>query len=179
MPSTLFNLDAANLFVGDDDPTRSQFLALKSIKIPGLEEQTKEHTGGGAIATLSLGMRVFKVSPLTFTLEGPNPDVLPSFMSPAAARKKYTIRGNVRDVRTHDDIELRAIVEGRMTKIEISEYKKDDGITSDYEINEITFYHLFFKGAEKIYYEFFSGPAGLRIDGAPALQGVARNLGIA
>lgn len=178
MPNTLFNLDSANLFIGDDDPTESQFLALKTVKIPGMEEQTKDHMGGGAVASIKLGMRSFTIAPLAFSLEGYNPTVMPRFMPAGAARIKYTIRGNIRDIRTHEDIPLKAIVEGRMTKAEISEFKKDDGISSDYEINEILFYHLYFGAAEKIYFDYFAGPNGLRIDAVSTLQGVSRNLGL-
>jgi phage tail tube protein FII len=178
MAGTLFNLDSANLFAGDDDPSDSQFLVLKTVKIPALEEQTKEHLGGGAVSSIMLGMRHFKIAPLTFTLEGFNPTIMPRFMPAGAARIKYTIRGNIRDIRTHEDIPLKAIVEGRMTKSEISEFKKDDGASTDYEINEILFYHLFFGKDEKIYFDYFSGPNGLRMDGVSVLDNVARNLGL-
>lgn len=178
MAQTLYNLDTANMFVGDDDPTNSLFLALKTVKLPGLEEQTKEHLGGGAMASVRLGMRSFQLGALSFTLEGVNPDVMPRFM-PATGRIKYTIRGNIRDIRSHDDIPLRAIVEGRMTKVDMSEFKKDDGVTTDYEISEMLFYHLYFGSQEKIYFDYFSGPNGLRIDGISPVQNVARNLGLA
>lgn len=178
MPATLYNLDAANLFVGDDDPTDSQFLALKSVKIPSMEEQTKEHMGGGAIASIDLGMRSFKIAPLTFSLEGFNPTVITRFMPAGPARIKYTVRGNIRDVRTHEDIALKAIVEGRMTKAEVSEFKKDDGITTEYEIKEILFFHLFFGGDEKVYFDYWAGPNGLRMDNVSVLAGPARNLGL-
>jgi phage tail tube protein FII len=179
MPATLYNLDAMNLFVGDDDPTDSQFLTMQNVKIPGLEEQTKEHAGGGAISSIDLGMRYFKIAPLTFTLQGFNPTVMPRFMPAGAQRIKYTARGNIRDVRTHDDIALKAIVEGRMTKVEISDFKRDDGVTTEYEIKEILFYQLFIGDAEKIYFDYWAGPSGLRMDGNLILGGMARNLGLA
>lgn len=176
--STIYNVDTANLFIGDDDPTDSQFLVLKNIKIPSLEEKTKEHAGGGATAAITLGMRSFKLGALTFSLEGFNPNVLPRFMPVGTGRIKYTIRANVRDVRTHEDIPLKAIVEGRMTKVEMSDFKKDEGISNEYEINEMLFYHLFFGPQEKIYFDYWSGPRGLRIDGVSPLDQVARNIGL-
>jgi phage tail tube protein FII len=178
MSATLYNLDSANLYVGDDDPSDSQFLTLKTVKVPALEEQTKEHLGGGAIASIDMGMRYFKIAPLTFSLEGFNPTIMPRFMPGGAARIKYTVRGNIRDIRTHDDIALKAIIEGRMTKSEISEFKRDDGISADYEIKEILFYHLFFGKDEKIYYDYWAGPNGIRMNGASVLDNVARNLGL-
>jgi phage tail tube protein FII len=178
MAATIFNMDSANLFVGDDDPTNSQFLVLRNIKFPSLEEATKDHDGGGAVGTLTMGMRKLEALSLPFQLEGFNPSVMNKFM-PITGRTKYTIRGNMRDIRDHTDKEIRAVIEGRMTRAEMSEFSKDDGINTDYEIREIVFYELFADGDEKFYYDYFSGPKGVRVDGQEIFPVVARNLGLA
>lgn len=177
MASTLFHMDAANLFVGDDDPRNSQFQVLRNIKIPALTEKTKDHTGGGAMATVELGMAVFEAFTLDFSLEGFNPEVM-KYVG-IRSRQKFTVRGNIRDIRTHEDKELRAIVEGKMVKYEPSQFERDSGMTSDYQIKEIMFYHLYFAGAEKVYFDYMAGPAGVRIDGIPVFDNMARNLGLA
>jgi len=177
MAATLFNMDSANLFVGDDDPSNSQFLTLKNIKVPSITEKTKEHTGGGASASIELATGIIEAPTLTFGLEGFNPDVMTRVLQ--QSRLKYTVRGNIRDVRSHEEIPLRAIVQGKMTKYEPSQFEKDSGMSSDYEIKEIVFYHLFFNNQEKIYFDYFAGPAGLRINGIPVQQARARNLGLA
>lgn len=177
MAGTIFNMDSANLFVGDDDPTNSQFLTLKNVKIPGIIEKTKEHTGGGASASIELGTGIIQAPVLTFSLEGVNPDVMTKILQPQ--RLKYTIRGNIRDLRTHDEIPLRAIVQGKMVKYESSQFEKETGMSTDYEIKEIVFYHLYFNNREKIYFDYFSGAAGIRIDGVATQQARARNLGLA
>ncbi|WP_378952052.1 phage major tail tube protein [Mesorhizobium sp. ANAO-SY3R2] len=179
MSSPLYNLDAANMFVGDDDPGESLYTILKSVKFFGLEEATKDHLGGGAVTNIKLGMRAYTLSPIAFTLEGLAPNVQKRIMPVGAQRIKYTIRGNVRDIRSHDDIPLRCVVEGRMTKAEISEFERDKGVSSSYEINEMLFYHLHLGAEEKFYFDYWAGPNGLRIDGVPVLQGMARNLGLA
>lgn len=179
MPATIFHMDSANLFVGDDDPTNSQFLVIKDIKLPTQEEETKEHKGGGAAATVELGLRHFMPFTLGFNLEGYTPDVINKFMASGAAQLRYTVRGNIRDVRTHKDIELKAIIGGRMTKADIGEFKRDDGIGTEYEIKEVMFYQRFFDGNEEFYFDYFAGMAGVRIDGLPKFGDVARNLGLA
>ena len=45
--SSLYILEAANLFCGDHDPTASKHLALQELKLPALEEMTQDHMPGG------------------------------------------------------------------------------------------------------------------------------------
>ena len=177
MSSTIRHLDAANLFVGDDDPTNSLFLILKNVKLPSLEEVTKEHMGGGAVAGIELGMRAIQPLKFPFQLEGFNPEQISRFM-PGSGRIKYTMRGNIRDIRDHTDLEVKAVIEGRMTKVEMSEFEKEKGINTDYEIKEVAFYSLFYNGVEKFYFDYFSGPAGVRMDGQPMFPALSRNLGL-
>jgi len=172
-------MDMANLFVGDDDPSNSLFHVIKNIKFPSLEETTKEHMGGGAVVGLEIGMRSIKPVNLTFQVEGMAPDTSARFMPANPARIKYTVRGNMRDLKTHEDLEVRAIVEGRMTKVEYSEFDRDKGMTTDYEIKEVFFYSLHIGGIERLYFDYWAGPSGIRIDGATRYQAVARNLGLA
>jgi phage tail tube protein FII len=178
MSATILTMDTANLFVGDDDPTNSQFLTLRNIKLPALEEMTKDHTGGGAMGSISIGQRLFQSLTASFQLEGFNPDVLTKFM-PVTGRTKYTIRGNIRDLRDHTDTEIRAVLDGRMTRVEMSEFSRDNGINTDYEIKEVMLYSLHFGQSEKIYFDYFSGPKGVRVDGQLVFPAVARNLGLA
>lgn len=177
MASDIIILDAANLFMGDDDPSNSQHLTLKSAKMPTVEEKTKEHTPGGGFADLTLGMRSFSITPMTFQLEGFNPDAVSRFM-PVANRTRYTLRGNTRSLRTSIDTPIIAVIEGRMTKMEMSEFKKDDGLMTDYEIKEIIFFSLHYGTTEKLYFDILSGPRGLRIDGVNPLAALAANLGL-
>jgi uncharacterized protein len=175
MASTILHMNAANIFVGDEDPTKSLHLVIKNVKLPSLDEMTKEHAGGGAPMKMQLGMGMLESLALTFNLEGFTPDVMTSFMG--LGRKKYTIRGNIRDVREHTDTEVKAIVEGRMVKAEMGDFTRDNGIDSSYEIREVAFYSLYFGQQEKLYVDFFGGPNGVRVDGQAIFSRVARNLG--
>lgn len=176
MSKTIFNLDTANLFVGDDDPDNSQFLTLSGVKIPMLEESTRTVNPGGGVVAMDIGMRKITISPLTFKLAGLNPDVMPKFMT--NRRIKYTIRANVSNVRTQEDIPLVATIEGRMVKVDLSEFRKDGEVDSDYEIKEIVHYMLKLGDQEQYYLDAFAGPAGVRINGVQVFRDVARNIGL-
>lgn len=175
MASTIYHMDSANLFIGDEDPTNSLYLVLKNIKLPGLEEIKKEHLGGGALGKVSMGMGAIEALVMTFNLDGFTPDVLSRFMSPLG-RLNYTIRGNVRDFFEQKDIEVKAILQGRMTKVEMSEFDRDKGLDTSYEITENVHYELYFDGQEKIYFDLRTGR--MRIDGVEVNRQRNINLGI-
>lgn len=176
MAATILNLDTANLFLGDDDPDDSQFLALSSVKLPNLEEAVKEHTPGGGVGTIEIPMRKLNAIALTFSLMGMAPDALSMFM--AARRQNYTVRGNMFDLASQNDIPVVGVVFGRMTKVEVSDFKKDDGVSTDYEIKGVMRYRLTIGGREKFFYDALQGPRGVRIDGVNPFARVARNIGL-
>lgn len=179
MASTIHHLDMANIFVGDDDPTKSVYLTLKNFKLPSLEETTKDHTGGGAVMGITVGMALIQAPTFTFQLEGLNPHIDERFLPGIQRRITYTVRGNVSDLRDHRDIEVKAIIEGRMTKVEMSDFDREKGTTTDYEIKEVVYYALYFDGEEEWYFDYFSGAAGVRRKGSPMFPNKARNLGLA
>ena len=174
--STLMQLDTVNLFVGDADPDKSEYLALKGFKIPSLEENTKEHKPGGGVVGFKIGMRSINALSFSFSLEGINPGPMNKFMT--TRRENYTFRGNMTNVRTQEDIPVLGVVHGRMTKIETSEFKKDDGVGMDYEINEVVRYRLVIGREEKYFFDAFGGPGAIRIDGKSLFRNVARNIGL-
>lgn len=175
--STIYNLDSANLFTGDDDPTHSQYLVMSSVKFPPLEEETKEFKPGGGAMSIEIGMKSIKALTLGFKLFGVQPRVLNNFMKDN--KDHYTIRGNLFDVKNQVDLKLVCVVHGRMVKVDMGEYKKGDGVETDYEIKEITKYKLHVDGDEKLYADFFGGPGAFRVNGRPIFRRAARNLGLA
>lgn len=175
MAQTILNMDLAALFIGDDNPVNSQALTLKSVKIPGLEEATKNHNPGGGVLAIDIGMKKINAPMFTFKLAGMQPDVMPRFMT--SRRQNYTLRGNLFDLATQEDKPCIAVINGKMTKVETSEFQKDDGVDTDYEIREIVKYILTIDNAEKYYLDFFLGAAGVRVDGVPLFGAAARNLG--
>ncbi len=177
MANTLYIMDAAALFLGDADPTDAEIVTIKSVKIPALKEKTKSHMGGGATMEINLGMRALDPLEFSFKLEGFNPKAMSQLM-PVAGTLKYTVRGNVRDVKAGLDIGVRAIVNGRMTSYEPGEFSRDQGMESDYMFAEIMGYQLFLNDVEKFYFDYFGGPLGVRVDGEQIFRGQARNLGL-
>lgn len=174
--STIYNLDSANLFTGDDDPNHSQFLVIETIKFPALEEATKEFKPGGGVMSIELGMKNIKPLTLGFKLAGLQPRVMGQFMKDT--KDNYTIRGNLFDAKTQENLKVVGVVFGRMVKTDLGEFKKEDGVSTDYEIKEITKYKLHVDGDEKYYFDFFAGPAGVRVNGRKIYNRVARNLGL-
>jgi len=174
--STIYNLDSANLFTGDDDPDHSQYLVINNIKFPALEEETKEFKPGGGVMGIEIGMKSIKSLTLGFNLFGIQPRVLKQFMK--EGKEHYTIRGNLFDVKKQEDLKVVCVVHGRMVKVDLGDFKKGDGVESDYEIKEITKYKLHVDGDEKLYFDFFAGPAGVRINGEKVFRRAARNLGL-
>jgi P2 family phage contractile tail tube protein len=174
--STIYNLDSANLFTGDDDPNKSEFLVIETIKWPSLEEATKEVKPGGGAMSIDLGMKSMKQLTLGFKLFGLQPRVMGKFMK--ADKDHYTIRGNLFDVKAQENLKVVGVVFGRMVKADMGEFKKEDGVSTDYEIKEITKYKLHVDGDEKYYFDFFAGPAGVRVNGNKIFNRAARNLGL-
>ncbi|WP_420408705.1 phage major tail tube protein [Hoeflea sp.] len=179
MSATIHHMNFANLFIGDDDPTESQFLVLKNVKLPDLEEKTKAHEGAGAAMEIDLGMGVINPLMVSFGLEGVSTAALRRFMPATPRRIFYTIRGNVQDIQTHEEYEVKAVLEGRMTKAAMGDFKKSDGIAGEYELKEIVKYKLFVKGEEELSFDYFLGPAGVKRQGQLVFSAAARNLGLA
>lgn len=176
--STIQHLDSANIFVGDDDTNQSLFLKLMNIKFPELEEQTDSHEGSGAIMGLEIGMNLIAPLTLSFDIKGFDANVMKRFMPAGTDRIKYTVRGNLRDVRSGTQSAIKCIVEGRMTKVALSDFAKSKGMDSSYEVKEIVMYELTKDGDELWYFDYFMGPAGARRNGEAMFPQAAANLGL-
>ena len=160
--STLYVWEAANLFVGTDDPTKSKHLQIISLKLPTLEEILQDHHAGGARVQIEVEVGIKKLEP-TFKLAGVDPDLLAQFGLGAKARNSFTAYSVIRDKRTGQAIEGKAVMEGRLSKIAPDEFKRGDLMGNDYAINELTHYELYFNRVEKFYWDFFTN--AFRIDG--------------
>lgn len=177
--STLYIMQMASLFAGDDDPTKAHFVDIEGVKLPDLTEKTKDFMPGGGVFGLSIGMRMIEPFKLTFKLHGLQPDVMSKMGINSPSRRKYTVRGNIVDIRTGEEIGGKAIIEGRLIKTSFSEFKREEGIDMDYEVGEVTHYEMFLGTTEKYYFDFFGGPGAVRIDGVASYLNSAVNLGIA
>lgn len=174
----LYIMDMATIMVGDDQPDNLNHLTLQSVQLPTLEEVTSDHTPGGSIMGLNIGMSMLNALELTFGMKGLNPDTSRKLGVGQPRRLNYTIRGNIRDVREDRNFAGKAVVKGRMATITPSEFARESGVDESFIIKEIVGYELYLDGVERFYFDFFRGPAGARVDGVPVFSTQAGNLGL-
>lgn len=162
MAGTIYVMTAANLFCGDHDPTKSKHLTLEELRLPSLEEVFADHAPGGAMVQVEFGLAIKKFEP-SFKLKGFDPDLLVQFGLGSRVRSVFTAYGVIVDKRTGRSIESKSIIEARLGKIAPDSFKRGDLVGHDYAMNEVMNYQLFFDGAEKIYWDFFTNT--WRVDG--------------
>jgi len=161
--ATIYIRELMNIFAGDTGQERSKHLTLESLKLPGLEEKTAEHNPGGGIGEIEIGSLGLKALTVAFKLKGSDPQTMSLFGINGRVAMPYTIYGVVRDKQTGGAIELKAIVYGRLTKLEQSEFKRGDIDDQDHEIKEITHYEVYWNKVEKFFYDFYAST--WRVDG--------------
>lgn len=160
--STLYVWEAANLFAGDDDPSKSKHLSIQNLKLPSLEEMYQDHHPGGSRVQVEIEVGIKKLEP-TFKLVGFDPDLLVQFGLGSKAKRVFTAYRVLRDKRTGTALEGKAVFEGRLGKITEDEFKRGDLAGADYAINEVTHYELWFDKKEKLYWDFFTNT--FRVEG--------------
>jgi P2 family phage contractile tail tube protein len=168
--TTLYTVDAMNLFCGVADPTNSKHLSIEEVKLPSLEEQMKEHTPGGARVGIEIPVGVSKLE-WEFKLTGFDPQVLTQFGLSTPISNIYTAYGVIVDRRTGAQLELKAVAEGRLAKVTQETIKHGETSQMDLKISGITHYEVWFSGAEKIFWDFFTN--AWRVDGVD--QNAVRN----
>ncbi len=162
MPANFFVMEAANLFCGDHDPTNSKHLTLTELQLPTLQEMYQDHHPGGSLVATEVAVGVEKLEP-TFKLAGWDPTMLDLFGLGRKGQKTFTAYGVIRNKRTGEAIEAKAIIEGRLGRIEAETFQRGELQSHDYSINGVTHYELWWAGREKFYWDFFT--AEFRIDG--------------
>jgi len=153
--SNIYIMEAANLFVGDHDPKNSKFLTLEELKLPDLQETLVDHTPGGGKVGVEFAVGVQKLEP-TFKLKGWDAPLLRDFGLGTTKRKVFTAYGVVRDKKTGDALEAKAIIEGRLSKVAPEAFKRGETMGHDYSINEVLHYEVFFDDKEEFYWDFFT-----------------------
>lgn len=162
MSGTIYVMEAANMFCGDHDPSASKHLTLDELTLPVLQEMFQDHHAGGSRVQIEVAVGIQKLEP-SFKLAGWDPEVLTQFGLGARARRLYTAYGVIRDKRSGEAIEAKAVIEGRLGKVEADAFQRGEMMSHDYAINEVVHYEVHFGGHEKFYWDFFS--QDLRIDG--------------
>ena len=162
MAPNFYIMEAANLFAGDHDPTASKHLTLAELQLPAMNEIYQDHHPGGSLFQVEVGLGIEKLLP-TFKLSGSDPDLMSAFGLGASARRTFTAYGVIRNKRTGEALESKAIIEGRLGKIEPETFQRGELMGHDYAINEVMHYELWWAGAEKFYWDFWTSE--WRVDG--------------
>ena len=162
MSATVYVMEAANLFCGDHDPTASKHLTLAELRLPPLQEIYQDHHAGGARVAIEVALGIQKLEP-TFKLNGWDPDLLVQFGLGAGQSRMFTAYGVIRDKRTGIATEAKAIMQGRLGRIEPDAFQRGELQGHEYGINEVVHYELWFADKEKIFWDFFGGD--WRLDG--------------
>lgn len=141
IPSDLLVLEAANLFVEMD---RSEHLALVNVKLPNMEEIYIDHLAGGAYRQIEVPMQQAHLE-CTFVLAGWQPYIL-RLMTVQTVKwipRAFMIYGVLRAKRVPETplcVEVR--IEGRIGRIENSEWSRGTLNMHQYSIRGITAYRL-------------------------------------
>lgn len=161
--STIYLQQAANLFVGDHDPKNSKHLTLSEHKLPTLEEGFEDHTPGGGHGSIELPTGKLSKLESSFGLKGEDPELLSQFGFGEKKPMEFFSYGVIRNLRTGEAMEGKAILTGYLGSIAPDPFKGGDAKGNEYGIKGITTYQLFFGGDEKFYFDFWTST--VRING--------------
>lgn len=155
MANTVYVLEAVNLFVGIHDPSASNHLVLQSLKLPGLEENFTDHTPTGAPVGTEVDTHVNRLE-AGFNLAGWQPWVMQLFGSPDRRHRVFTAYAAVRDRRTGELLEAKAIMEGRLGRADPQNNERGTMHQMEYAIRALVHYE-FYLGRDEIYkWDFFT-----------------------
>lgn len=155
MSGTIYLMEAATLFVGDHDPTKSKHLTLTELKLPDLQEAYSDHNPGGGPVAIELPVGIEKLEP-TFNLAGFDPDLLVEFGLNTRYRNRFTAYGVIRDQRTGKAMESKAIIEARLGRVAPDAFQRGEMHGHEYAMNSVVHYELWFNEAPKIEWDFFT-----------------------
>lgn len=174
MASTIYIMEAANLFCGEHDPENSKHLTLEELKLPDLKEVLVDHQPGGGKVGVEFAVGVEKLEP-TFKLKGWDMPLLRQFGAGSPIRNRFTAYGVIRDKRTGRAIEGKAVIEGRLSQISPEAFQRGEAMAHDYSINEVMHYEIHFDGQEELYWDFFTNTVRLGgVDRDPEFNNILR-----
>jgi P2 family phage contractile tail tube protein len=154
MSQNIFILEAANLYCGDFDTSLSQHLTISELKLPNVEENYVDHQAGGSPFTIEVDTILQRLE-ATFVLVGWSPEVATMIGSWEVAQNVFTAYGVVRDRRSGDAIEAKAIMGGRLGRANPANWTRGGLQHWEYSIRAITHYELYLEGNEMYFYDFF------------------------
>ena len=141
MANTVYVMESANLFCGDHDPAASNHLVLQEVKLPELAENFVDHAAGGAPFAIEVDTHIARLE-VTFNLAGWTPHVMTLIGQSNRARQVFTAYGLVRDRRSGEAMEAKAVFEGRLGRVNPTSFRKGDLQAHEYSVRGITHYEL-------------------------------------
>jgi phage tail tube protein FII len=165
-PMTLFVMESANLIVTDavvnpSAPGITTHLSLQEVKLPGLEENYVDHIPGGAPVAMEVSMHINRLES-TFNLAGWQPEIAVVLGKSDRIAQRFTCYGLIRDRRSGAPLQAKAVMEGRLGRVNPTAFRKGDLMHHEYSIRGITHYELYMgippTGDESIIYwwDFFT-----------------------
>jgi uncharacterized protein len=154
MAGTIYIMEAANLFCGDEADSESQHLRLSEIKLPGLEENYVDHVAGGAPLAIEVDTHINKLE-ATFNLAGWQREVMTMIGRSERALQTFTAYGVIRDRRTGSALEGKAIMGGRLGRANPANWRRGDLQHHEYSIKGMVSYQLYLAGDEIYNWDFF------------------------
>jgi Bacteriophage tail tube protein len=154
MPSNVYVMEACNLFCGDVDPSLSQHLTLSELKLPGLEENYVDHVAGGAPLAIEIDTHINRLE-ATFNLAGWQPEVMTMIGASRQGAQTFTAYGVIRDRRSGKALESKAIMGGRLGRVNPANWRRGDLQHHEYSIRGLTHYELYMDGEEIYNWDFF------------------------
>lgn len=156
----IFAMEAANLYCGDHQPNRSNHLTLQSLKLPTLEENFADHAAGGAAVAIEIDTHLNRLE-CTFNLLGWDPDVMVMIGESRRAHQVFTAYGLIREKRNGKALRAMAVMQGRLGRVDPSEFRRGDNMSHGFAIRGITHYELRMQqtsgvNQEIYYWDFFT-----------------------
>jgi P2 family phage contractile tail tube protein len=154
--ANIFLMEAANLFLGDADPSASKHLSLDSLALPELEYVTVDHHGGGAAGEISLSMNTLRKIEPTFKLAGFDIDSYRMFAIGAGKPDRYTAYGVLRSKQDGKALQAKAVISGVLGRVAPDAFERGQKLGHDHRIVEVTHYELIVGGEEWFMYDYFT-----------------------
>lgn len=143
-------LEAANLFVGDTGD--STHLVLAELKLPNVQENYQEHQAGGARFAIEVDMFVERLD-AGFILLGWQPDILR--LMNREQLQTFTVYGLLRNKKTNEAQELKAIMRGRLGKADPISFTRGTLQGLEFAIRAIVYYQLIIARQEIFRFDWF------------------------
>lgn len=155
MANDIFVWEAANIFLGDDDPGATNHLTLLSVQLPVFAQTMISYSPGGAVVAMQFPTTMLMEQNISFKLAGSDPDRLTKIGLGTSARQNFTVYGSVRAKRDNKLIQFRAVAHGVITSIGRSEFSRGSGTDLDFQISSIDRYKEYHDNREIYVLDFW------------------------